>query len=594
MYALIEELSRRGAEALRGAYCDFSELLPSAIAIESSTRADLQSPTALGLARVLKRNPREVAQILSTALSEHPAIARADIAGAGFVNLTLRDTWLAEHLGDALALPDVGRGATVVIDYSSPNVAKPMHIGHIRSTILGEALKRALRSVGYTVIADNHLGDWGTQFGKLIVAYRRWLDADLYAEDPVQELLRLYVKYTETEKAQRGHPSAVAESENRDDDGENTEYAGEDVPEILAAARAELVKLQQGDEANLALWQKFIEDSRGAFERVYQRLGVHFDVTLGESFYNGMLAETVEGLLAHGIAEPSRGAVIVQFEKNRDGEAMPPLLVRKADGGFLYGTTDIAAVQYRVKTWSPVRIVYVTDERQQLHFRQLFATARRMGVEARLDHVWFGLMRMAEGTIKTREAKNVIGLEALLDEAQERARTVARSANESLTEEEIAEVGRVVGLGAVKYNDLSRDRQTLVTFTWDKALALNGNTAPYLQYAYARIRSILRKAETLGATPAKLSTLEPAERTLILALLRFPLAVRDVAETCRPHLLCDQLYQIATAFSGFYNDCPVLKADPALRASRLTLTATTAQAIATGLELLGIETLERM
>ena len=585
MHALLEELGRSGADALRAAFGP--DGIPEALSIEPSTRADLQTAAAMGLARALKKPPRDIAQKVLDALATHPAVARAELAGAGFVNLTLRDAWLAEHLPDALAMPDVGRGATVVIDYSSPNVAKPMHIGHIRSTILGEALKRVLRATGYAVVADNHLGDWGTQFGKLIVAYRRWLDPSAYSENPVGELLRLYVKYTETEKAQRG---ATAKPEG---EGDDDEPVTDDAPEILKAARAELVKLQRGDPENLALWKDFVDVSMKEFDRVYRRLGVGFDVTLGESFYNDMLAETVDDLLARGIAEPSRGAVIVQFDKARDGEAMPPFLVRKADGGFLYGTTDIAAVRYRVKEWSPARVVYVTDERQQLHFRQLFATARRMGVEARLEHVWFGLMRMAEGTIKTRDG-NVIGLESLLDEAEERAREVARGANAALTDDEVAEVARVVGVGAVKYNDLSKDRQTLVTFTWDKALALNGNTAPYLQYAYARVRSILRKAAEQGAEPGPVGALEPAERGLILALLRLPLAVRDVAETCRPHLLCDQLYQVATAFSTFYNECPVLKAEPAVRASRLTLTAAVADGLKAGLGLLGIEVLERM
>ncbi|MEZ4406877.1 MAG: arginine--tRNA ligase [Polyangiales bacterium] len=587
MHALLEELGRSGADALRAAFGP--DGIPEVLSIEPSTRADLQTAAAMGLARALKKPPRDIAQKVLDALATHPAVARAELAGAGFVNLTLRDAWLAEHLPDALETPKLGRGATVVIDYSSPNVAKPMHIGHIRSTILGEALKRVLRATGYTVVADNHLGDWGTQFGKLIVAYRRWLVPENYRENPVGELLRLYVKYTEVESEQRG---AAAKPAGDGDEGDDEPVTG-DAPEILQAARAELVKLQRGDPENLALWKDFVDVSMKEFDRVYRRLGVSFDVTLGESFYNDMLAETVDELLAKGIAEPSRGAVIVQFDKARDGEAMPPFLVRKADGGFLYGTTDIAAVRYRVKEWSPARVVYVTDERQQLHFRQLFATARRMGVEARLEHVWFGLMRMAEGTIKTR-AGNVIGLESLLDEAEERAREVARGANASLSEGELAEVARVVGIGAVKYNDLSKDRQTLVTFTWDKALALNGNTAPYLQYAYARVRSILRKAAEQGAAPGPVGALEPAERALILSLLRLPLAVRDVAESCRPHLLCDQLYQVATAFSTFYNECPVLKAEPEVRASRLTLTATVAEALKAGLDLLGIEVIERM
>jgi arginyl-tRNA synthetase len=283
----------------------------------------------------------------------------------------------------------------------------------------------------------------------------------------------------------------------------------------------------------------------------------------------------------------------VTFTKERDGEAMPPMLVRKADGGFLYGTSDIAAMRYRMGRWSPSRILIVTDERQQLHFRQLFAVARRLGVPAKLEHVWFGLMRLPEGTFSTRDG-NVIALESLLDEAEQRAEAVARSLNADLPDAEVKEVARVVGLGSVKYNDLSKDRTTLVTFTWDKALSLQGNTAPYLQYAYARIRSIQRKVAELGAVPGPVGALEPAERGLVLALLKFPLAVEDVARTARPHALCDYLYELAGAFSTFYNELPVKDAEPAVRAARLTLCERVATVLRRGLDLLGIEVVERM
>ncbi|MBP6835545.1 MAG: arginine--tRNA ligase, partial [Deltaproteobacteria bacterium] len=472
--------------------------------------------------------------------------------------------------------------------YSSPNVAKPMHIGHIRSTILGEAMKRVLRAVGYTVVADNHLGDWGTQFGKLIVGWRRYLDRAAYERDPVGELLRIYVKYTEEEKAQKQALGAPVK-EGDDDDAPLPAQA----PALLLEARAELVKLQAGDPENVALWKQFVDVSMAEFDRVYKRLGVGFDEVLGESFYNDQLAATVDELLEKGIAEHSQGAVIVTFTKERDGEAMPPMLVRKADGGFLYGTSDIAAMRYRMGRWSPSRILIVTDERQQLHFRQLFAVARRLGVPARLEHVWFGLMRLPEGTFSTRDG-NVISLESLLDEAEKRAADVARSLNADLAEAELAEVARVVGLGSVKYNDLSKDRQTLITFTWDKALSLQGNTAPYVQYAYARIRSIQRKVAELGAVPGPLVALEPTERALVMTLLRYPLAVEEVAMSSRPHALCDYLFELAGAFSSFFNDCPVKDAEPSVRAARLTLCDRVATVLRRGLDLLGIEVVERM
>lgn len=561
MLKLIEELAEAGQQAVG----------TGPIAVVRATKSefgDLQCSAAMQLTKALGKKPREVAQVLADAFAKHTAVARTELAGPGFVNIWLTDAWLASHATAGTTLRQVGAGQRVVLDYSSPNVAKPMHIAHIRSTIIGDATKRVLRALGYEVIADNHLGDWGTQFGKLIVAYKRWLDADAFARDPVEELLRLYVKYTEEEE--------------RD-------------PAILEQARAELVKLQQGDAENVGLWKKFIDASMVEFEGIYRRLGVSFDVTLGESFYNNRLAATVELLKQQGIAEPSEGAIVVFFAKERDGEEMPPFLVLKGDGGFNYGTTDVAGVLYRVERWDPSRIIIVTDERQQLHFRQLFATARRLGIKCSLEHVWFGLMRLPEGTISTRKGKGLIYLDDLLDEAERRAFDVATESSPDFPEDERREIARVVGIGAVKYNDLSKDRQTMVTFTWDKALSLQGNSGPYLQYAYARIRSIVRKAEAEGgASPGPVGELSPVERTLVLKLLAFPEMVEQVGKSARPHLLCDYLYDLAGAFSTFYADHPVLKAEPAVRAARLTLCNQVADTLRTGLGLLGIETLDRM
>jgi len=585
MLALMNELGALGADVLQkalGPDIAVGDVL-SMVRAARPELGDLQCNAAMQLAKATKKPPRAIAELLVAGL-HHPAIASARIDGPGFVNIVLSDAWVAAHAGKPTEMRQIGAGQRVVIDYSSPNVAKPMHIGHIRSTIIGEALKRVLRSVGYEVIADNHLGDWGTQFGKLIVAWRKWLDRAAYDASPVDELVRLYIKFTDDEKAERAALGVAATDED-------------DAPKIatplIAAARAELVKLQQGDADNLALWREFIAVSQREFDRVYQRLDVHFDVTLGESFYNDQLAATVERLKAEGLAVESQGALVVLFEKDRDGAEMPPFLIQKGDGGFNYGTTDVAGMLYRMKTWQPTRILIVTDERQQLHFRQLFATARRLGITASLEHIWFGLMRLPEGTFSTRDG-NVIGLEALLDEAERRADVVAAESNPELDAAKRKEVARVVGLGAVKYNDLSRDRQTLVTFTWDKALALTGNTAPYLQYAYARIRSILRKAEADGFVPGPLSDLSATERTLALHILGFDEAVETVAKSTRPHFLCDYLFALAQSYSTFYANSPVLKAEPAVRSSRLTLCATVAETLKRGLELLGIEVLEEM
>jgi arginyl-tRNA synthetase len=551
--------------------------------LPDSQRADLQTNAAMQLAKPLKRPPTEIAEVIIHGLGGHAStfgqriedsddvdlIGDITLSGPGFVNIILKTSWLAAHVADGLKLRSIGKGQTVVIDYSSPNVAKPMHIAHIRSTIIGDATKRVLRALGYQVVADNHLGDWGTQFGKLIVAYNKWLDAEAFKNDPVEELLRLYVKYTEEEEKD---------------------------PALLELARAELVKLQQGDQQNVALWKKFIEVSMVEFDGIYRRLGVSFDVTLGESFYNPRLAATVDLLKRQGIAEQSEGAMVVFFTKERDGEDMPPFLVLKGDGGFNYGTTDVAGVLYRVETWSPSRIIIVTDERQQLHFRQLFATARRLGVKCSLEHIWFGLMRLPEGTISTRKGKGLIYLDDLLDEAERRALEVASEASPDLPEDERKAIARAVGIGAVKYNDLSKDRQTTVTFTWDKALSLSGNSGPYLQYAYARIRSILRKAVAEGgAAPAPMShELSDVERTLVLKLLGYSEVVEQVAKTVRPHILCDYLYDLAGAFSTFYADHQVLKAETTVRAGRLALCNQVAETLKSGLELLGIDTLDRM
>ncbi|HEY1584272.1 MAG TPA: arginine--tRNA ligase, partial [Polyangia bacterium] len=350
---------------------------------------DIQINAAMQLAKAEKKPPREIAQRIVDAVKGHAAVEKAEIAGPGFVNVFVRDAWLAEHASHAPAVRDVAKGQRVVIDYGSPNLAKPMHIGHLRSTIIGDAIKRALRAVGYDVIADNHVGDWGTPFGKLIVAYRKWVDDTAFAEDPVAELLRLYVKFQK-------------ESETKDDDEEGASP-------LLQEARAEVVKLQQGDPDNRALWKKFVDVSMAENDRVYRRLGVSHDVTLGESFYDDRLAGTVKRLVDDGIAEPSQGALVVFFKKPDGSEEMPPAIVRKSDGGFNYATTDVAGTLYRVERWNPARIIILTDERQQLYFRQFFAVARRLGVTCSLEHVWFGLMRLPEGTIKTRDG-NVIHL----------------------------------------------------------------------------------------------------------------------------------------------------------------------------------------
>jgi len=532
---------------------------------------DYQCNQAMALAKALRRTPREIAAAVAAAAPPHPAVARVEAAGAGFLNIWLQADWLAVEtqrlLGDPrCGVPRPGEGRTVVMDYSSPNVAKPMHIGHIRSTVIGNALDRLHRFLGYRVIADNHLGDWGTQFGLLILGYRHFVDQAALAAAPVEELERVYVKSYER---------------SRED------------PEWLEQARRELVKLQTGDPENRRLWQEFVALSLQEFEHLYRRLDVRFDLVRGESYYGPQLPQMLELLQARGLVRLSEGAQVVFLEE----EKLAPCIVQKRDGGFNYAATDIATVLSRVAEFRPDRIVYVTDERQQLHFKQVFAICRRLGCTVELVHVWFGLMRLPEGTFSTREG-NVIKLERYLDEAEARALEVVRQCSPAMPPEQQRAVARAVGIGAVKYADLSQNPQSVVTFTWEKALSLEGNSAPYLQYACARITSVLDKyheqfpAGQLDAHPVRLD--EPVERALAARLVRFPDTVIRAAETYRPNALADYLFDLAQTYSTFYQNVPFLKAPEGVRESRVRLCAAVGKVLRQGLNLLGIETPERI
>jgi arginyl-tRNA synthetase len=568
-----EQLAGWLRQAFRAAFGEGQEL--PAVRVQPATDSrfgDFQCNDAMQAAKTLRKPPRAVAEAALAALPLPPMLAKAEIAGPGFINLTVHPEWLAEQVAALSAaprfgIPDAGRGKTVVIDYSSPNVAKPMHIGHIRSTVIGNAIDRMYRALGYRVIADNHLGDWGTQFGLLIQGYRAFLsDAEREALT-VEALERVYVQ-----------------SYNR----------SKEDPAWLEGCKAELVKLQRGDAENRAIWERFIAISRGEFERVYARLGGGFDLWRGESFYNDILPETVRLLEERGLAVESEGARVVKLEE----EGMPVCIVRKSDGGYNYATTDIATVRSRVAEFAPDRIVYVTDERQQLHFRQFFAGCAKLGCTTHLEHVWCGLMRLPEGTFSTRQG-NVIKLEALLDEAERRAlEIISASGSGGMTEEEQRALAAVIGIGAIKYADLSHDPQTLIVFTWEKALALEGNSGPYLQYAYARVCSLLDKyaAQMPGADPLAnaLRLEEPIEKELALRLMQFPAAVVRAAEAYKPSVLADYLFGLSQTYSSFYQRSPVLKAEPAVRDSRVRLCAMVAQVLAEGLGLLGIGTPRRI
>lgn len=566
---LLEEKTAQAIAAVCGA---------SAPAIVNPTAnpqfGDYQANGVMAAAKARKMNPRELAQQVVARLNPAEIPATWDIAGPGFINFRLDPTWLGHTLlaaafAERLGSEPAAKTETIVVDFSAPNIAKPMHVGHIRSTIIGDALARVLQFLGHHVITDNHVGDWGTQFGMLIVGYRTILDKAAFERDPLAELERIY-------KAVQAQTKAA--------------------PEVATRAREELAKLQKGDPDNTALWREFTTVSRRAFERVYARLHVRFDHWLGESFYNPMLPDVVQTLQAQGLAKPSEGALCIFYEDDQELSATP-FLIQKQDGAYLYATTDLATIRYRAETFHPDRIIYVVDSRQQLHFKQLFATARRWGYTMALEHVGFGTILGEDGRpIKTREGEP-IKLEALLDEAEERARAIAREKNPSLSEDELARIAHVVGIGAVKYADLLQNRTADYRFSWDKMLALEGNTAPYLQYVYARIRSIFRRGEIEDWRPApdmEVRLRQPEELDLAKQMIRFGDALLEVERTYKPNMLASFLYDLATKFNLFYQAHAVLKAPDEMRPTRLLLCDLTARYIRKGLELLGIETIEAM
>ncbi|NIA21215.1 MAG: arginine--tRNA ligase, partial [Anaerolineaceae bacterium] len=468
-----KEIANRLSQSIGAAYPDGPDMDPMVMPSGNPQFGDYQANCAMSLSKRLKgekKKPREVAQAIVSGLEAGDMLETCEIAGPGFINMRLRRDFLEQTLArvagdERLGIAPTRDPRTVVVDFGSPNTCKPMHVGHIRSLVIGDAICRLLHLLGRHVIADNHLGDWGTQFGLLIAGYKRWPDEPLESDHPLEILVSMYKK-----------ANALAEQDAT----------------FQEQARQELAKLQAGDPENLKLWHLYRELSERHFESTYERLDIHFDKTLGESFYNDMLPGVVEELTAAGLARKSEGAMCIFW----DDDSLPPLLVQKKDGAYLYATTDLATLKYRRETWNPDEIVYVTDARQRLHFKQLFSAGQRWGVAEgiRLRHIWFGTILGPNGRpLKTRSG-DLVPLKDVLDEAERRALEIVRQKNPDLDDKETTEISRVVGLGAIKYADLSQNRQSDFIFDWDKMLAMQGNTAPYLQYSYARIRSIFRKA----------------------------------------------------------------------------------------------------
>ncbi|MGQ9914153.1 MAG: arginine--tRNA ligase [Thermogutta sp.] len=656
--SILGELRARFDAVLGGLVDATAEYLALIHRSQNERFGDYQADLAMPLAKRLGLKPRDLAAQITARLDVADLSEPPELAGPGFINLRLKDDYLARRVNalihdERLGVASVEIPQTFVLDYSAPNVAKPMHVGHIRSTVIGDAIYRILKFLGHHVISDNHIGDWGTQFGMILFGFRNFLDEEAYRRNPVAELARIYrvvrrlMDYHESkaglpkqeaererrrravqelreqaavadgptrsklEKELRRAEAALAEAEGDlqaanaligdvENDPVWSRWAAAH-PDIGKAVLAETAKLHAGDAENLRLWREFLPHSRDEMERIYRRLGISFDHTLGESFYHDQLADLTEELLRRGIARVSDGAVCIFFD-----DLAVPMIIRKQDGAFLYASTDLATLRWRMENWRPDAVLYVVDHRQSLHFRQLFAAARMLGYrDVRLEHVSFGTVLGEDGRPFRTRAGDTVGLESLLDEAVRRAAEIvaanddAKPQGPELSPEERRRVAEVVGIGALKYADLSQNRSSDYVFSYDKMLAMAGNTGTYMQYAYARIQNIFAKGEVdiaaLRESGQEIRLTHPAERTLALEILRFPEAVELVLEDYRPHQLTAYLFELSNRFSTFYQECPVLQApSPDVRAGRLLLCDVTGRVLRRGLQLLGIETVDRM
>ncbi|MCV6620525.1 MAG: arginine--tRNA ligase [Cellvibrionaceae bacterium] len=569
-------LTQRFSQAMAAAGIP-AECAPHVAPSKNPQFGDYQANGAMGAAKAVGRKPRDIAQEILDKVELDDLADKTEIAGPGFINVHLRSDWLAEQLKQQNCQTQSNESPqTIVIDYSSPNLAKEMHVGHLRSTIIGDSLARVLEFMGHKVIRQNHVGDWGTQFGMLTAELEEQLGQNQAASMALKDLEQFY------QQAKK----------HFDDD-----------PTFADKARDYVVKLQGGDAKLLELWEKFRDVSLEHGEELYQALGVTLkrsDVK-GESFYNDDLAKVVSELKEQGLAVEDDGAIVVFLEELADKEGNPSVvIIQKKGGGYLYATTDLAAMRHRVGELKADRIMYFIDARQSLHMKQVFTLAHKAGFVSEavsLEHHAFGTMMGEDGTpFKTRSG-GTVKLADLTTEAVERANALVEAKNPELSAEERAEVARKVGIGAVKYADLSKTRTNDYIFSWESMLSFEGNTAPYLQYAYARIQSIFRRAEIQADDlNADLNLAATEEQALALKLLRFDEALEQVAKEAFPHVLCTYLYETASLYMKFYEACPILKegVSEADKMSRLQLCAATATVLRTGLDLLGIETMEKM
>ncbi len=654
---VLQEIKNRFAQPLEEWSQQPDGLLAMIRPAQDKRFGDYQANCAMPLSKQLGKPPQEVAAELIGRVQLDDFCQSVEVAGPGFINLTLDDQWLAGQLTQSMADERLGvdratQTKTFVIDFSSPNVAKPMHVGHIRSTVIGDSLARILRFLGHRVITDNHLGDWGTQFGMIIYGYKHFLNEAAYIEDPVTELGRLYrvvrqimdyqqavVDLPKTEQLLANQQTQLAELEatppsaekaaakRRKKDIKNltgkirdTREKIEQLQSTLQSVNAdpslqqladqhadigdavlqETAKLHEGDETNVQLWQEFLPHCREDIQRVYQRLDVEFDHQLGESFYQDQLADVVSDLQSSRLARESEGAICVFLDEHD-----APMIIRKSDGAFLYATTDLATIKYRMEHWQPDCILYVVDFRQHEHFSKLFEVGRRWkypNVDYR--HISFGTVMGDDGKPFRTRAGDTVGLEPLLDESERRALQVVSQVDDEkpdgpeFSDEQRREIARVVGIGALKYADLSQNRSSDYTFSYDKMLELKGNTATYLQYGYARVNGIFRRGnidpETLRANPVPMQFEHDVERELAVQLLRLEEVLAEVIVDFRPNLLASYLFELTQTFFVFFDKCPVLKAKDDLKSSRLQFCDLTARTIRLGLQLLGIQVIPKM
>ena len=613
---------------------------------------DYQANCAMSMGKQLGKPPREIAQLIVDSIDVSDLCEPPEIAGPGFINLRLKTDWLTAQLesarhDDRLGIAKTGKPRKYVVDYSSPNVAKPMHVGHIRSTVIGDSLSRTLRFIGHDVITDNHLGDWGTQFGMIIYGYRNFADKAAYEKAPVAELGRIY-RYVrqimdyhdsvasvprleeqvtglrETLEAARAKPESGDKAADKkaakairkleaqvNDLGKKIESVKKKIASaesdaaflttakqhgaIAEAALQETAKLHEGDAENLALWHEFLPKCRDDIQKIYDRLDIKFDEELGESFYHSRLPDVVESFIEKGLARESDGAMCV-FLDGFDA----PMIIRKKDGAFLYATTDLATIEYRMSEWRPDAILYVVDFRQGEHFDKLFAAARKWGFEdVELRHVKFGTVLGPDGKPYKTRSGDTVGLEGLLDTAVARAGDQIKNLAAQLADEEFSEVANVIGHSAIKYADLSQNRESDYTFSEDKMVALKGNTATYIQYSYARTQGINARGnidiDSIRSSDAAIQLSHEKEREIALCLLRFEEAIAEVASSYEPHHLTSYLFALSSLFAQFFDSCPVLKADTEdQKQSRLLICDLVARTIKTGLSLLGMEVVKRM